>query len=278
MARGPRPDAPGVAHHVMVRGIERRVIFADDADREAFLDRFDRLIGELEFRCFAWALMPNHVHLVVRTGPVPLARLMARLGTGYAVYFNSRHGRAGHLFQNRYRSRLIQSDRDLMGVVLYVHRNPLEAQLVPDARGLECFPWCGHGALTGARRARAFEACSETLELFADDAGLAVVRVREWMKGEIGVQEPLVAAWPAPPNVQSDASLDEIVTRICKEFAISPSAIGSSRRSKGVARVRAEIVRTAVLEGGFSGRQVARCLGVAESTVSRAIDRLAAGP
>jgi REP element-mobilizing transposase RayT len=149
MARRPRDDAPGAAHHVMLRGIERSPIFLDDADREDFLRRLARLITELGFLCFAWVLMPNHVHLVIRSGPVRISRLMARLGTGYARYFNERHERVGHLFQNRFRSRRAIDDADLMGLVLYVTRNPLEAGLVADPLELERFPWCALGALMG---------------------------------------------------------------------------------------------------------------------------------
>jgi len=146
MPRGPRDDAPGVAHHVMVRGIERRRIFRDDADRAELLRRLSCLVPELGFRCFGWALMPNHVHLVVRSTNSRISQLMARLATGYAGYFNRRHDRVGHLFQNRLCSRRAVDDADLMGLVLYVCRNPLEARLVATAHSLEGFPWCGLGA------------------------------------------------------------------------------------------------------------------------------------
>jgi REP element-mobilizing transposase RayT len=143
MARQPRDDAPGVAHHVMIRGIERRAIFVDDTDREDFLVRLARLALELGFLVFAWVLMPNHVHLVVRSAHAHISRLMSRLGTGYARRFNERHERVGHLFENRFRSRRVMDDADLLGLVLYVTRNPLEAGLVRDAATLEGFAWCG---------------------------------------------------------------------------------------------------------------------------------------
>src|SRR5512134_2440276 len=139
MVRRPRDDAPGVAHHVMLRGIERRRIFADDSDHEDFLRRLSDLAPALGFRCFAWALMPNHVHLVLRSGQARISQLMARLGTGYARYFNERHARVGHLFQNRFRSRRVLDDADLMGLTLYVTRNPLAGGLVADLHALEQF-------------------------------------------------------------------------------------------------------------------------------------------
>jgi REP element-mobilizing transposase RayT len=81
--------------HVLLRGIERRQIFYDDPDREDFLDRLTRQIEQGHGSCLAWALMPNHVHLVLRTGDRPLSSVMARLNGGYARRFNYRHARSG---------------------------------------------------------------------------------------------------------------------------------------------------------------------------------------
>ena len=87
MPRGPRLDAPGVLHHVMVRGIERRPLFRDDRDRRDFVARLAALPRAEAWTVYAWALLPNHVHLLVRTGPRPLGRTMGSLLTGYAGAF-----------------------------------------------------------------------------------------------------------------------------------------------------------------------------------------------
>ncbi|MDJ0787485.1 MAG: transposase [Myxococcota bacterium] len=173
-------------HHVMVRGVERRQIFLDDVDYEAYLGRLSCLVPDLGFRCFAWALMPNHVHLVLQTGPVPLARLMARVGTAYAGRFNRRHDRVGHLFQNRYRARRVIDDRDLLGVILYAHLNPLEGGLVGDLTELAEFAWCGHGALMATRQPWPFESPARVLELFGRTPGVA----RESMLAQMESRPP----------------------------------------------------------------------------------------
>ncbi|MCJ7809080.1 MAG: transposase, partial [Desulfobulbaceae bacterium] len=85
MPRQPRLDAPGLLQHVMARGIERRKIFLDDKDRESFLERFANILEETQTQCYAWALIPNHFHLLLRTGPTLLSKAMRRLMTGYAV-------------------------------------------------------------------------------------------------------------------------------------------------------------------------------------------------
>ena len=104
MPRKARIDAPGALHHIIVRGIERRRIFSDDQDRDNFVERLGDIVTETQTCCFAWALIPNHAHILLRTGQTPLATVMRRLLTGYAVSYNRRHRRHGHLFQNRYKS------------------------------------------------------------------------------------------------------------------------------------------------------------------------------
>jgi putative transposase len=110
---------------IIVRGIERRKIFWDDVDRDSFIDRLGQVLAETHTDCFAWALIPNHVHLLLRSGLTPISTVMRRLLTGYAVQFNRRHRRHGHLFQNRYKSILFQEDPYLTELVRYIHLNPI---------------------------------------------------------------------------------------------------------------------------------------------------------
>ena len=90
MPRLARLDAPGVLHHIMIRGIERRKIFLNNKDREDLLERLSKLLPETKTACYAWVFVPNHAHFLFRTGLVPLATVMRRLLTGYAVGFNRR--------------------------------------------------------------------------------------------------------------------------------------------------------------------------------------------
>jgi len=135
----------------MIRGIERRKIFRDDADRDNLLERLAHLLSETQTRCYAWALMPNHAHFLFRSGPAGLPTLMRRLLTGYAVSFNNRHKRHGQLFQNRYKSIICQEDLYLNELVRYIHLNPLRGKLVSDFERLGRYPFCGHGVLLGHR-------------------------------------------------------------------------------------------------------------------------------
>ena len=151
MPRKARVDAPGALHHIICRGIERRKIFIDDADKNNLVARLGRVISESQTPCYAWALIDNHFHLLLKTGNVPVATVMRRLLTGYAVSFNLRHKRAGHLFQNRYKSILCQEDAYLLELVRYIHLNPLRASLVGSMHQLDRHLYCGHSTLMGKK-------------------------------------------------------------------------------------------------------------------------------
>ncbi len=149
MPRKARIDAPGALHHIISRGIDGVKIFQDDADRNNFLDRFGAIISETETPCYAWALIPNHFHLLLKTGLVPIATIMRRLLTGHALFYNRRHRRLGHLFQNRYKSILCQEDTYLMELVRYIHLNPIRAKKVKDMKSLDEYPYSGHSVIMG---------------------------------------------------------------------------------------------------------------------------------
>jgi len=149
MPRKARIDALGALHHIIIRGIEGKNIFQDDVDRDNFLNRLGNILIDTSTYCFAWALMPNHVHLLLRTGSVPIATVMRRLLTGYAISYNRRHRRHGQLFQNRYKSILCQEDPYLLELVRYIHLNPLRSNIVSDMKNLDNYLYSGHIIILG---------------------------------------------------------------------------------------------------------------------------------
>jgi len=165
MPRQARIDAPGALHHLIIRGIDRTDIFLDDRDRENFLERLSDLLLESQTPCYAWALMSNHAHLLLRTGSAPIAAIMRRLLTGYAVSFNRGHRRHGHLFQNRYKSLLCEEERYLRQLVAYIHLNPLRARRVADVGALKEYPYTGYSALMG-RAVRPWQDTDYVLAIF----------------------------------------------------------------------------------------------------------------
>ena len=173
MPRKARIDAPGALHHIIVRGIERRMIFTNDQDRNDFLARIGPILEETRTACFAWALIPNHFHLLLQTGSHPVATVMRRLLTGYAIGFNRRHNRHGHLFQNRYKSILCQQETYFLQLVRYIHLNPLRAGQVKDLKDLSTYNFCGHGVIMGNLR-QTWQNAGEVLACF--DSRVAAAR------------------------------------------------------------------------------------------------------
>jgi putative transposase len=149
MPRQARLDVAGTLHHIILRGIEKRQIFDDDLDREAFINRMGHLALETGTKIYAWSLMKNHAHLLLRSGPGGLPQYMRRLLTGYAQAYNRRHKRSGYLYQNRYKSIVCEDEGYFQELVRYIHLNPLRAGLVEDLNQLEHYPWAGHGVLMG---------------------------------------------------------------------------------------------------------------------------------
>jgi REP element-mobilizing transposase RayT len=152
MPRKARLDAEGTLQHVMARGIERRSIFKGDNDRERFLERLGLLAEKTHTPVYAFALIPNHFHILLRSGAGGLSAFMRRLLTGYATGYNKRHRRAGHLFQNRYTSVVCEEDAYFMELIRYIHLNPLRARVVKNLEELENYPWSGHYLLIHQNR------------------------------------------------------------------------------------------------------------------------------
>jgi REP-associated tyrosine transposase len=146
MARKPRVELAGGGHHVFARGNGRQAIYLDDADRHAYLAMLARVIARRQWRCLAFCLMDNHVHLLVETPIANLGVGMQSLHGVFAQQFNARHGRSGHLFQGRFGSVVMRSERQVWTAVAYIARNPVVAGLCISPAD---WPWSSHRAIVG---------------------------------------------------------------------------------------------------------------------------------
>jgi len=185
MPRRARIDAPGALHHIICRGIERRFIFRGDDDLDDFIKRLSRIVRDSGTVCYAWALMPNHFHLLLRTGSIPISTVMRRLLTGYVVSFNKRHDRHGRLFQNRYKSILCQQEPYFLELVRYIHLNPLRAGNVDDLKALDAYAYCGHSRIMGSM-ASDWQAVDSVLAVFGSEQRSARRDYRQFVQEGIG--------------------------------------------------------------------------------------------
>lgn len=144
MPRPPRIWFPDALYHLMVRGDNREPIFFVEADYRTYLDLLGEAKRRYECRLFAYALMTNHVHLMLQTGShYSVSKIMQFLNTAYTTSINRRHHRVGHLFQGRYRSVLVDKDAYLLELSRYIHLNPVRAGLVSRS---EDYPWSSYRA------------------------------------------------------------------------------------------------------------------------------------
>lgn len=149
MARLPRLTLPGVPHHVIQRGNNRQPIFAEAADYSFFIDLLAENAKRFEVQVHAYVLMGNHFHLLATPETEEgLPQMMQAVGRRYVRYFNDRQGRSGTLWEGRYRSTLVQTERYLLACMVYIDLNPVRAGLVQDPRD---YPWSSYGHAIGLR-------------------------------------------------------------------------------------------------------------------------------
>ena len=129
MPRRAREKSRTNIYHVMLRGINRQTIFEDDEDMSVFVKELKRCKQKSDFRLYAFCLMPNHVHLLMETSREPLEIIFKRLGSRYAGWYNRKYERAGHLFQDRFRSEKVETDLYFRTVLRYILQNPMKAGL-----------------------------------------------------------------------------------------------------------------------------------------------------
>lgn len=309
MPRAARLDISGVLQHVIVRGIEGRDIFLDDQDRSLFLTRLSSLLRETSTRCFAWSLLPNHFHLLLVPTAAPLSHLMRSLLTGYAVGFNRKYRRAGHLFQNRYKSIVCEEEPYLLELVRYIHLNPLRAGLIANLEDLDRYPWSGHAVLMGHRSLEGQETRS-ILERFGKTLLRAREHYRQFVADGVGAgkreeligggrkrsqaakggdfasesfDERILGSGSFVDQLRQDPvvrgrlrtipSLSELIERICIVFDLEPATLKRPSKARIPAQARGLFCYIAVREFGYKGKEVGRELNLGPAGVSIAIRR-----
>lgn len=308
MPRNARIDIPGLLHHVIVRGIDKRDIFLDDQDREDFISRFSSLLQDTGTRCFAWSLLGNHFHLLIRPEQGTLATFMRRLLTGYAVVFNLRHNRSGHLFQNRYKSIVCDEEPYLLELVRYIHLNPIRAGMIDCLEDLERFPWCGHAELAGKNN-RGLIAQESILALFSQREQSARQRYKAYLAdgfkddrsqklsrggkrlsralnptlseeelfddrilgGGHFVEQLLDATGERQQGLPP--SLAELVCLVAAHFGIDPDELYVPSKARRIVRAKALICYIAVRRLKIKGIEVAEFLGYSSTAVTHAVTR-----
>ena len=184
MPRQARLDFPGTLHHVICRGIEKRDIVDDDKDRDNFVERIGGIAQKTGTSVYAWALMRNHVHILLRSGLSGLSDFMRKLLTGYAVSYNRRHNRHGYLFQNRYKSIVCEEESYLLELVRYIHLNPVRAKVAKTLEELDAYPYSGHSVIIG-KVGHTWQDREYVLRLFSNREGRSKREYRKFVEAAL---------------------------------------------------------------------------------------------
>lgn len=182
MARKERINIPGAVYHVILRGNDRRDIFADDKDRYRLYSILDHSFQCFSFKLHAFCFMSSHLHFEIQVGDVPLPRIMQCIAQRYTQWFNWRHHKSGHLFQGRYKAIMVDADEYLMELAAYIHLNPVRARLSVRP---EKYRWSSHRAYLGKESLPWLETAL-ILSTFSSDLNKARSLFRDFVNRHIG--------------------------------------------------------------------------------------------
>lgn len=252
--RQPRRDLPSEFVHITQRGLGRRIIFEEDADRRRYLSTLKNKAQDCNVSILAWTLMENHVHLLVKAPPAALSRMMQCVGIGYAQYFNGRHGHVGKVFQNRFSSEAIETDAHLLAAIRYIHRNAETAGIASTS----AYPWSSYREVVGK---------SADLE----GEGLCDVAAVREIFGGVGEFERFHAmtdeedgfAWIGGyrPRMSDDEA---------REVAQRCFGVAFADRIAGMPKVDRDKALRLLKDYGLSIRQIERLTGVGRGPITKA--------
>ena len=292
MGRAWRIEFEGAFYHVLSRGNEKRNIFLNDDDRRLFLDTVGEMSERFAVDIFAYVLMDNHYHLLLRTTRANLSRSMQWFGTTYTRRFNNRHSRSGHLFQGRYKSLIVENDAYLTHLSCYIHRNPLRANIV---ERLASYHWSSYLVYAYGRKAPQWVSTDLILSRFTGDDPHQLYRkkVQQYAKEEARLWEdfrhglflgsrkfvdqirrrylPELPDDEIPSQKQIAGSRDIVVAleKAARLLGCDIKSLKHSPRVSGLDREKRDLLIYLLWQTGvFTNRKIADIFGLTYSSVS----------
>jgi len=277
MARPLRIEFPGAVYHITNRGNERKEIFRDDRDRKMFLDTLEDVTLRYNWLCHAYCLMENHYHLLIDTPDGNLSIGMRQLNGIYTQRFNKRHGRVGHLFQGRFKAVLVEKDSHLLEACRYVVLNPVRVERVQKP---EEWGWSSYGATAGRTKPHPCLVIDWILGQFGSERKVAEAGYRRFIMDGIGgvsiwnsvraqsvfggddFIESLSDYVKEKKQIPEIAKIQRFMNKPPFEDIFRPEVLGDKRK-------RNKRIGEAVLEHGYTQREVADHLGIHFTSVSR---------
>lgn len=299
MARQWRIQYEGAIYHVMSRGIERGTIFLTDEDYLRFLECIEKAIERFRLDIFAFVLMGNHYHLLLRTPQANLSRAMQWLQTAYSVYYNLKHQRSGHLFQGRYKSILVGEESYWQSLSFYIHLNPIRAGIVKD---LNEYRWSSYNDYVREKKKYKWVLAEEILREFSENEQEARIKYQQliieasgqerkvleeikyglilgseqflsWIQKKFVNREANSEELPQQKRLGDNEIIEKIIEEVMKEFGVERDKIIRRKRSKP------EVARDVGMyllgrHTGLNNREIGELFGVSRSAVSKTIIRV----
>lgn len=255
MPRTARKVSSTSLYHVINRGMGKQIIFEDNRDRGFFMHKLSSMLAEYRASLLAWCLMDNHFHLLLEIPHTELSAFMHRLQTSYAGHFNTSHDHTGTLFGTRFKSEPVESDEYLMGLVRYIHENPLKAHL---PGGLDQ-PWSSYREYIGKPR---YADTSFVLDVFGSKEQFVSFHQMEHADDTyLDIEATRAASFS-----------DEQALQIAGEVL----GKGGALNLKGLPRAQRNAGITLLRESGLGVRQIQRLTGIPLATISYVGHRAAA--
>lgn len=252
MPRQARQLSQSGIYHLILRGINKQVIFEDNEDREKFIWclQYYKELGQYEV--YGYCLMDNHIHLLIKEGKEPIAKTMKRIGVSYVSWFNRKYDRCGHLFQDRFKSEAVESDGYFLMVLRYIHQNPIK---IGEVEKIAAYQWSSYLEYLGGYNLVDIDFA---LAIFSSDTEIAIQRFAKFMNER--VEELGIMVYPPGKLADQEAKL-----AIQKTAGITiPAELQTMEKKK-----RNEIIRQIKQIDGITTRQIARLTGITQSVIVR---------
>jgi REP element-mobilizing transposase RayT len=277
----------GGCYHVILRGNHQEPLFGSHRDRQVLNDIVADSVRQMEARIHAFCWMTNHLHACIQVSHRPLGQLMHRVAVRYSRYRHRILAKKGHLFERRYRAKLIDVDAYFLTLLRYIHLNPVKARLVDDPSD---YPWSSHCAYLGLENI-GWLTTEFGLALFSNDLQLARDAYRQFvgpsavedvdLEGHvhpvdprvIGGDEFLDSVQMERPRPRSFRNIEDIAKEIASHFGITVARLCSSSRARSLTDPRLQLISTALEEKAASMSEIARFLNRDPSALSKLVAR-----
>ena len=265
MPRQRRKLGESKTYHVMIRGNERKNLFLDNEDKVRFLDTLYEKNKEQNYEVLAYCLMDNHVHLLINEGRDEIARVMKRINVSYAYYFNKKYKRVGHLFQDRYKSEIIDSDSYLLSAARYIHRNPVKAAITNQAAQYE---WSSYNSYVRQNTyLNSIVHKDVILELFSPDRQRAIELFIEYTNKDS--EDQFLEYKEEEPIQEKSIQNGREAKAVIQEYLGGNGLELADLKSRSCANQRNELIRNLKTSSNLSVRELAHLLDLDRNIIQR---------